>query len=409
MLVRTRNLFRFRYLFGLLFAILTGLFISNLVTYFNEPSHYLAAFLPGIHPDYLLTRLSGIEFLIIDFTLLSLFLVLSFIALSFWYDRKTAKQKKHSSETANRVIPFIIGYVYQDLLFIKDSLIQDLDGFKKSLLDNKALEVFFITIVHFQELVREDMSDRLNKLCKELDVKRRIDFFLRSIKDGDALLGLRVVRTLKAEEFLPIVNHFVHSKNSVLRMEAIMTKLSITKQSDPEELFSSQTFFSQMDINRILPLLRKQDDTMDHLRKFLESDHSRINAIGVILLKEKQDTKFRRLILNLLTKNDSYLRSVTWEYLTSLLNVKDLPFILEAYWKESPENKQRILAAIGQYPPSEIWTNFLETVVRQEESAYKVLALEALFNQNTDCFLTYLNDSDPLIEQAFDEVINLVN
>lgn len=409
MFVRYRNLFRYRYLFGLLFTFLTGLFIKNLVDYIQEPNHYLAAFLPGIRPDYLLTRLSGIEFLIIDFTLLSLLLVFSFIALSFWYDKKTAQQKKRKTETSNSVTPIIIGYVYQDLLFIKDSLIKDMDGLKKNLSDFKALEVFFITMVHFQELVSEDLSERLNKLCLELNVNKGTELFLRSIKDGDVILGLRVVRTLKSEELLPVVNHYVHSKNPILRIEAIMTKLSITMHTDPDELFSSHPHFSPMDINRILPLLRKQLNTLDNLRPFLESDHSRINAIGVILLKEKGDVKFKKLIMALLSKNDPYLRALTWEYMTALATKEDLPFIMDQYWKELPENKQKILASMSQYPPSKDLTHFLDSIVRQEETMYKVLALEALFNQNTDRFLHYLNDPDPLIERACDEVINLVN
>lgn len=409
MFVRYRNLFRYRYLFGLLFTFLTGLFIKNLVDYIQEPNHYLAAFLPGIRPDYLLTRLSGIEFLIIDFTLLSLLLVFSFIALSFWYDKKTAQQKKRKTETSNSVTPIIIGYVYQDLLFIKDSLIKDMDGLKKNLADFKALEVFFITMVHFQELVSEDLSERLNKLCLELNVNKGTELFLRSIKDGDVILGLRVVRTLKSVELLPVVNHYVHSKNPILRIEAIMTKLSITMHTDPDELFSSHPHFSPMDINRILPLLRKQLNTLDNLRPFLESDHSRINAIGVILLKEKGDLKFKKLIKALLSKNDPYLRALTWEYMTALGTKEDLPFLMDQYWKELPENKQKILASMSQYPPSKDLTHFLDSIVRQEETVYKVLALEALFNQNTDRFLHYLNDPDPLIERACDEVINLVN
>src|SRR5665647_393011 len=114
MIVRNKSLFRFRYMFGLLFTVLILLFIRHLIIYLQVPNNYLGGFLPGLHPDYFLHRLTGIEFLIIDFTLLSFLLVFSFIALSFWFDLKTEQQKKQIINTENQVIPIIIGYVYQD-------------------------------------------------------------------------------------------------------------------------------------------------------------------------------------------------------------------------------------------------------------------------------------------------------
>src|SRR5665647_3930752 len=114
MIVRNKSLFRFRYMFGLLFTVLILLFIRNLILYLHVPNNYLGGFLPGLHPDYFLHRLTGIEFLIIDFTLLSFLLVFTFIALSFWFDRKTDRQKKLKIKTENQLIPIILGYVYQD-------------------------------------------------------------------------------------------------------------------------------------------------------------------------------------------------------------------------------------------------------------------------------------------------------
>jgi hypothetical protein len=409
MIVRNKSLFRFRYLFGLLFAVLLFLFIRNLISYLQLPNTYLAGFLPGLHPDYFLNRLSGIEFLIIDFTLLTLLLVVAFIALSFWFDRKTDRQKNQKMNAENQVIPIIIGYVYQDLLFISETLLNDRMLLKKSIDDGKTREVFFVTIVHFQDLVDEDLSGRLKNLCMELNAIKGIEYLLRSIKDGDAILGLRVVRTLNAKEFLPYVNYYIHSKNSILRIEAILTKLRITVEADPEELFSSHSNLSSMDINRLLPELINQKQTPENLKHYIESSNSRINALGVILLKSKMDVSFKKSVKKLLEKKDPFLRMVIWDYLTTVAEDSDEWFFTAHYWSESNANKIKILSALARLTPSEIWTNFLDKVIRKEESPFKVLALEAIFKQDAERFLHYMEQSDSPIEKAYDEVINLVN
>jgi len=409
MIVLDKSLFRFRYVFGLFFAVLLILFIRNLISYIQFPNTYLAGFLPGLRPDYFLQQLTGIEFLIIVFTFLTLLLVVVFIALSFWFDRKTDRQEKQKMNAENQVIPIIISYVYQDLLFISESLLKDRMYLKASIDDAKTREVFFVTIVHFQELVEEDISGRLRDLCIEIKAIKGIEYLLRSIKDGDAILGLRVVRTLNAKEFLPYVNHYIHSKNSILRIEAILTKLRITVETDPEELFSSHPNLSPMDINRLLPEFRNQVQTPEILKRFLESKNSRINALGVILLKSKLDVSLKKSIKKLLEKKDPFLRMVIWDYLTTVAEDSDEWFFTAHYWSESNANKIKILSVLGRFTPSDIWTNFLDKVIRKEESPFKVLALEAIFKQDIERFLYYMDQSDSPIEKAYDEVINLVN
>jgi len=347
--------------------------------------------------------------LIIDFTLLSFLLVFTFIGLSFWFDRKTERQKEEVIKTENQVIPIIIGYVYQDLLFIAESLKKDSIFLKDSLNSNKQLEVFFRTIVHFQNLIDEDLSNSLNNLCKEVGAIKRIEYFLRSIKDGDVALGLRVVRTLKANEFLPFVNHYIHSGNPILRIEAIQTKLSITEKTDPKDLFSTHSHLSSMDINRILPEFRNHTQTTENLKHYLESNNSRINAIGVILLKERKDLELKKSIQKLLEKKDPFLRMVIWDYLTTLAQDTDIWFFTVFYWKESPNNKIKMLSAMGRMQPSDIWTSFLDKVIRNEEESFKVLALDALFKQDIERFLFYVDQTDSTIKIAYNEVINFVS
>lgn len=409
MLVRTKNSFRFRYLFGLLFGILAVLFVRHFIDYLTQPGTYLAGFLPGLRPDHFLQKLTGMEFLVIDFTLLSFLLVLLFISLSFWYDKRTEREHKVMNKTENIVIPIIIGHVYQDLLFISDSLVNDKKRLRTQFKNRKTLEVFFKTLVHFQHLIDEDLSKRFDALCVETGAKNHLDYLLHSVKDSDVILGLRVVATLKDETFLPEVNHYVRSDNATLRMDAILTRLCITKQTDPEALFSSHPFLSSMDINRVLPELRKQIKDKIDLKVFLESHNTRINALAVMLLKEMGDRSFRQQIVALRSKGDDYLQAVIWDYLIEMCDEKELMGMSEHYWEESLRNKTSYLAALGRMEPNASWRNFLDLVIQKEDPSLKVLAFEALFAKDTQHFVHYLDSSDQSIERACSEVINLVN
>jgi len=408
-MMRTNNIFRYRYVFGLFFAALVVLFVQNLVQYLQEPNKYLAAFLPGLHPDHFLHRLTGIEFLVIDFTILSFLLVFAFIALSFWYDRRTDRERKIVINTEILVIPIIIRHVYQDLLFVSDVLGKEKSHLKAQLKNRKTLEVFFITLVHFQDLVDEDLSERLQQLSLDMDVQKRIRYFLRSIKDSDVLLGLRVVRTLKAKEFLPDVNYYVQSRNAILRIDAMLTRLCITEQTDPEKLFFSHPYLSSLDINRILPELRKQLQKPEDLKPFLDSDNSRVNTLAIILLKERKDRSYLPQIKAMLQKPDAYLRSVIWDYLINIDDDAELYSYMALYWNETDKNKSKILSAMGRIKPNKIWTDFLDGVIRQEGASYRVQALEALFIQDAQHFVQYMDETDERIEKAYGEVINLVN
>lgn len=164
-----------------------------------------------------------------------------------------------------------------------------------------------------------------------------------------------------------------------------------------------------MDINRILPEFRNHIQTIENLKHYLESSNSRINAIGVILLKDREDVQLKKPIQKLLEKKDPFLRMVVWDYLTTLAQDTDVWFFTVFYWKESPINKNKMLSAIGLMKPSDIWTNFLDKVIRTEDAPFKVLALDALFKQDIEHFLFYMDEPDSMIEIAYNEVINFVN
>ncbi|MCX6307993.1 MAG: hypothetical protein NTY32_03860, partial [Bacteroidia bacterium] len=77
--------------------------------------------------------------------------------------------------------------------------------------------------------------------------------------------------------------------------------------------------------------------------------------------------------------------------------------------QERPINKNKMLSATGRMKPSDIWTNFLDKVIRNDEEPFKVLALDALFKQDIERFLFYMDEPDGSIEIAYNEVINLVS
>jgi hypothetical protein len=409
MLIRYRNLFRYRYAFSLLLGTMVSLLFVQGLHYLQHPKVYLHRVFPNLPANHFVFDISSVEFAILGFTLISFVLVLCFIILSILYDRFRAWEHKVYRSTENAVIPIIIGHVYQDLLFVPENQTDAFIQLRKDLRKKMTLEAFFKTIVHFQELVDEDMSERLQTLIEEAGVRHRISDYLRSIRDGEVYLGLKVVRAVRDKGFREEVLHYTKSHKPTVRMEAVLTLLSISEENDLRFIVGTQTFLSSFDINRMLPLLMRRTISQELFEEVLVLDNPRLTALGVLLLRERKDSSFKEAIKTLLPSKDTFLRNAAWDYFTTMANTGDVWFMSVRYHYEERRNKALILRTLARLEPNDITLRFLDKIIAKEPISLKVLALHVLFMQHAPRFLDYLNTQDPDIELAFNEVIHILN
>lgn len=409
MVFRYRNIFRFRYLFVIIFAITAVLFVYQYFFHLKDSGSHLIFLFSEINEQSLVQNLSPLEYLIIDLTLFSFFIVFLFVLFSLWYDYKTSKEKILQARTRVQIIPIIINCVYSDLLFLRKAKGEEMVLLKKLVSQKRTLEVYYRTIIHLQELVDDDLSGRLLEISVDTGADKKINYFLHSIKDIDVLLGLKTVKTLRYTVYIPLVNKYLDNSNRKIRLESILCLMSIPEYRYSPSILDYLPDLSISEINQIFNTfkLRKPDDEI--FSYWLKSIESRNSVLAFMYLKEVKNNAYKKQAIEFIKSHDFYIRTIAWDYYTSIAENVDLWPMFALYKHATSQKKMLSLKVLRNFEPDEMWRHFLEYVIKNDEPHLKVIALDILMKKDPERFLKYMNTRDENIQRAYREVINIFN
>lgn len=409
MVFRYRNIFRFRYLFAIIFAITAVLFVYQYFFHLKNSGSHLIFLFSEIHEKSLVQNLSPLEYLIIDLTLFSFFIVFLFVLFSIWYDYKTSKEKILQAQTRAQIIPIIINCVYSDLLFLKKTKGEDMILLKRLVSEKRTLEVYYRTIIHLQELVNDDLSGRLLELTNDIGANKKIDYFLHSIKDMDVLLGLRTVRTLRYPVYIPLVNKYLNNNNRKIRLESVLCLMSIPEYNYPPSILDYLPDLSISEINQIFNTFKIKQPDDEMVSYWLKSIESRNSVLAFMYLKETKNNAYKNQAMEFIKSHDFYIRTIAWDYYTSVAENIDLWPMFALYKHATSQKKMLSLEVLRKFEPDEMWRHFLEYVIKNDEPHLKVIALDILMKNDPERFLKYMTSRDENIQRAYREVINTFN
>lgn len=409
MVFRYRNIFRFRYVFAVLFTVASILFVYQYLFHLKNSGSHLIFLFSEIHEKSLVQNLTPLEYMIIDLTLFSFFIVFLFVLFSIWYDYKTSKEKILQARTRAQIIPIIINCVYSDLLFLRKIKGEDMILLKKLVSQKRTLEVYYRTIIHLQELVDDDLSKRLLELSEEIGADKKIDYFLHSIKDIDVLLGLKAVKTLQDPAYLTLVNKYLNNNNRKIRLESVLCLMSIPENKYPASILDYLHDLSISEINQIFNTFKinKPDDEM--VSYWLKSIESRNCVPAFMYLKEIRNKTYKNQAMEFIKSHDFYIRTIAWDYFTSVAEKIDLWPMFVIYKNATNQKKMLSLEVLRNFEPDEMWRHFLEYVIKNDEPHLKVIALDILMKNDPERFMKYMNTRDENIQRAYREVINIFN
>ena len=409
MVFRYRNIFRFRYFFLILFTLASILFINQYLFHLKNSGSHLAFLFSEIDEESIIQNLRPIEYFIIDLTLFSFFIVLLFVLFSFWYDYRTSKEKVLQTQTRSQIIPIIINCVYSDLLFLKKTKSEDIILLKKLVSQKRTLEVYYRTIIHLQELVDYDLSGKLLELSGDIGVVKKIDYFLHSIKDIDVLLGIKTVKILRCHTYIKLVNLYLTNSNRKIRLEAVLCLMNIPEYNYSPSILDNLPNLSISEINQIFKTFKHRTPEDETVLYWLKSIKSRNSVLAFMYLKETKNNTFKNQAIEFMKSSDFYIRTVAWDYYTSVAENIDLWPMFVIYKNATNQKKVLSLEVLRNFEPDEMWRHFLEYVIKNDEPQLKVIALDIMMKNNPEKFLQYRNTRDENILRAYREVINIFN
>jgi len=350
--------------------------------------------------------LSWWKHLVVYFTIICFINAFIFLIASFYYNYKKDKTLKKEKDFSFNFTQKMISYLYSDHFNSQSDNEEYYRYFRKNVKGRLAISVFFDVIVKIQNLISEDFRMKFNDLIDEIKVRNNLEYFLYSKNLSEKLLALKMISFLGIHKYDSSIEKFIKSKNYALRNEAVMAYMRLAESNNLDFLLSQQYHLSTLQINAIINSVeRSLKDDKTNYGKLMDSNQSRVNVAGAMLIGDKDQPEYRQLLKTALADKNNMLREVAWEAYANIGKTEnDIAFMLSNFENETQENKQTILKGLKGVELNDSLKEFLDKIVKNESILIKIFALRLIFEDDMNNFIAYQKLNDVKIGIACREV-----
>ncbi len=347
-------------------------------------------------------------YLVICFTVFSLFIFLFFVTLSVYFNI----YRNRASKTTERYIKFFafvlttycLSNVYKETRF-QNNLFERLKPFVKKRIQ---LEALFWVYTKLQETLTIDLSIKFKSLLKNLNLYRKIESFLYGDDFADRILAMKVLSYLRINDYDKQIVKYSVSNNFALRTEANAALIRLMKKDEHLVRFIREKHqLSVLDINIIVNAVLKNYKLDIDYKALLSSKNPKKIMLGLMLAKNRfsKDKSNLTLILNHIGNTDALLNKLAWEALITIVPEDEVMDTIIARFQEEPEDVKLFILKNIHSSENHRFFSFLKEIVNDETLLLKIEALNTLFENDFDALGNYANSQNPEIQKAYEEVV----
>jgi hypothetical protein len=347
-------------------------------------------------------------YLLVYFTIISILNVFGLFFLSMYFTIRKKRVEEIRMKYQLLFTEKIIGYIFSEQLKDYQSIIEYFLTVKKTLRRKKTKETFFSIVIIVQENINEDLSEKYNVMFELLGLKKHISYLLYSRKLSEKIIALKIISCLKMKGNEKIIAKYSTSNNYVLRTVALDTLIKLSETDHLAILLAHEHLISILDINVIIHGVEKNRKADIDYLSLIQSESTRIIAIGLLLIKSRNKYEYKDIIKPLLESKDSFLNQIAWEVYISFADTKeDLEFLTEKFHHVNFWNKLQIIKGSGSFKQYADLYDFLDEIITNEDILLKIEALRIIFINNISRFQSYEGSNDKNITAGYNEIVDL--
>jgi hypothetical protein len=341
---------------------------------------------------------------------LSAVLVISVILLYFlttYYILHKKRTKRIHAKYSDLLVGYLFDYLYDETSSDKEKRAK-LMRIKKCLRSDVTKRIFLNRLrrVHLQ--MDGEIKERNFNLLKALQYTNFLRAYLQSPYLRHKLFALRIISDFHLQGYEGYIYKLTKKNNKILNSEALVTLVKLYIYDDHLFLVDFHKKLSVWDVNMIINKVQQQrNNNFNHL-KLVNSEIPEISVVGIILSRLDKQIQLKKEIKK---KIESPVNLVSEQafltYISFASCEEDFEYLTYRFEAASDIAKLQIIKAIALFKNKRQKTKFLNWVVENKPTLFKIEAIRILLNIDFHFYNTkYKNTADTSIKNAILHVEN---
>jgi hypothetical protein len=253
-----------------------------------------------------------------------------------------------------------------------------------------------------------EIKERNFNLLKALQYTNFLRAYLQSPYLRHKLFALRIISDFHLQGYEGYIYKLTKKNNKILNSEALVTLVKLYIYDDHLFLVDFHKKLSVWDVNMIINKVQQQrNNNFNHL-KLVNSEIPEISVVGIILSRLDKQIQLKKEIKK---KIESPVNLVSEQafltYISFASCEEDFEYLTYRFEAASDIAKLQIIKAIALFKNKRQKTKFLNWVVENKPTLFKIEAIRILLNIDFHFYNTkYKNTADTSIKNAILHVEN---
>jgi len=339
-----------------------------------------------------------VQVLIVIFFLLIIVELISLISVT---TRRSSAEKKNQL-LHERILEVIFNYL------IQDNKTRDINDFRKKaqpyLKSNHAQRVFINQLRKIITITKGEVNETCLSLYDALHFDPLIKSHFHSPYLRNKIFALKTVGDFRLTAYNKYLIHHMHSKNEMLRSEALQAYIKANSDNDLSFLLNYQEKISLWDFNIIVNVVK--DRTNINFVALLESNNPLIKSLGIRLASLQKKMELKPIIVKLMDDPDEMIKEEAYlAYMAFVQEKNDYLTLMYQFSCMTKKLQTQTLNLLIDYEDKTSIYNFFEWIIENKPLEMKIRAMSKLLTMDMNLVLKYKNHPDENVRKALRQLI----
>lgn len=345
------------------------------------------------------TWLYVVQTLIVIFSLL---IIIELILVIYVTTQRSSVDKKNQL-LHEQILDVIFNFLIQD----KET--RDINDFRKKakpyLKSNHAQRVFINQLRKIINLTRGEIHDTCLSFYQVLHFDPLIKSHFHSPYLRNKIFALKTAGDFQQTAYNNYLVHYMHSKNEMLKSEALQAYVKANSDDDLSFLSDYQEKISLGSINIIINETKER--TNINFTGLLKSQNPLIRSMGLRLANLQNKEELKPVIVELMDDPDAMVKEEAYlAYMAFAKEKNDYLTLMYQFSGMTKNLQNKTLDLIIDHEEKENIYNFFEWIIENKPLEMKNRAMSKLLTMDIGLVLKYKNYPDENVRKAFRQLID---
>lgn len=325
-----------------------------------------------------------------------------------YYNLNKRKKEKIDARYIQFFVNNIFRYLYTTEEFTDAEKKQKLRAFKKELRNDHAKQLFINTLRRIHTQTTGIVREKTERLFTVIKYDYLIRAYLHSPYLEHKLFALKVISDFQLRNYTKHIKKLLKRDNNVLRSESLITLMNLDLDDSLYFLVDLKIKISMWDFNIITKTVKQLNKQNIAYLALIKSEIPELSALGISLARINKKSSLKEEIrpkignLNELVNEEAFSAFITFSKLK-----EDYEFLMEKFEYASGKTQLEIIKTLAFAPDKAKAIKFLNWVVENKHTTYKVEAIRLLLDLDLSLISEYRRSENYSIKQSCLQVLDI--